>query len=451
MLQKKIHRPRSAVHSIVIAYFIVIFIVTILLILPVSQKPGVTLSFMDSLFIAASAVSVTGLTTVSTADTFSHFGTVVLMIAFQLGGIGIMAMGSFYWILFGKPIGLSQRKLMMIDQNRYHLSGMVQLMKLIIGMTLLFEGIGTLLFGAYFYLAGYYQSFSTAMYHGLFHAVSSYTNAGFDLFGNSLIDYSNDVFVQVITMLLIVLGAIGFPVLAEVKEYLFGGHKKFRFTLYTKVTTTTYAILLLLGAAGVCVTEGTSYFAGMSWYEMALHSLFTSVTARSAGLAIMNPADMTDASQLLVSMLMFIGASPSSMGGGVRTTTVAIIVLMIITFMRGEEEIRVFGRSVRRDDITRSFVYFMTGLLLSAGGVFIILISESHRINLVSVIFEVCSAFGTCGLSTGITSDLSWVSKLTLIVLMYIGRIGMTLFLTTFTPTKAKADVRYPEERLIIG
>ncbi|MCS7464368.1 TrkH family potassium uptake protein [Paenibacillus doosanensis] len=438
-------------HTIVIAYFLVIFIVTVLLILPISLKPGASLSFTDALFVSASAVSVTGLTTINTAATFSGFGTIVLMIAFQVGGIGIMAMGTFYWILFGKPIGLSQRKMMMIDQNRYNLSGMVQLMKLIIGMTLLFEGVGALLFGGYFYFAGYYDTLYRAMYHGLFHAVSSYTNAGFDLFGNSLLDYSDDVVVQLLTMLLIVLGAIGFPVIAEVREYLFGGHKRFRFTLYTKVTTTTFAILLLLGAAGIWITEGSNTFEGMAWYEKVLNAFFASITSRSAGLATIDPSKMTDASQLLLAVLMFIGASPSSMGGGVRTTTVAIIVLMIITFMRGEEEIRVFGRSVRHEDIIKSFLFFITGVLLVMIGIFVVLISESPHVPAIAVIFEVCSAFGTCGLSTGITGSLSWASKVALIVLMYIGRIGMTQFLTLFVSRKAKADVHYPEERLIIG
>ncbi|MFE5321387.1 TrkH family potassium uptake protein [Paenibacillus sp. NPDC056579] len=450
MLQKKIKQP-SAVQTIVIAYFIIIFVVTVLLLLPISLEKGVKLSFTDALFISASAVSVTGLTTISTAETFSGFGTVVLMIAFQLGGIGVMTMGSFYWILFGKPIGLSQRKMMMIDQNRYQLSGMVQLMKLIIGMTLLFEGVGALLFGLYFYFTGYFDSLYTAMYHGLFHSVSSYTNAGFDLFGNSLIDFSGDVFVQGLTMILIVLGAIGFPVIAEIREYLFGGHKRFRFTLYTKITTTTFAILLFAGAAGIWITEGSHYFAGMPWYEQGMNSLFMSVTSRSAGLSTLNPADMTDASQLLISLLMFIGASPSSMGGGVRTTTVAIIVLMIITFMRGRMEIQAFGRSVRNEDMMKSFIFFITGLILVTGGIFVVLLAESHRFSLTAVIFEICSAFGTCGLSTGITADLSIVSKITLIVLMYIGRIGMTLFLTAFSSGKAKADLHYPEEKLIIG
>jgi len=451
MLQKKPIKQPSAVQTIVIAYFIIIFIVTVLLLLPISREKGVELSFTDAMFISASAVSVTGLTTVSTADTFSTFGTVVLMIAFQLGGIGVMAMGSFYWILFGKPIGLSQRKMMMIDQNRYQLSGMVQLMKLIIGMTLLFEGVGALLFGTYFYLAGYYDTLYKAFYHGLFHAVSSYTNAGFDLFGNSLVDFSGDAFIQGLTMILIVLGAIGFPVLAELREYLFGGHQRFRFTLYTKITTTTFAVLLIAGAAGIWITEGSHYFAAMPWYEKGLHSLFMSVTSRSAGLAIMNPADMTDASQLLVSLLMFIGASPSSMGGGVRTTTVAIIVLMIITFVRGRTEIVAFGRSVRNEDMVKSFIFFITGLILVVGGIFVVLLAESHRFSLTAVIFEITSAFGTCGLSTGITAELSVASKITLIVLMYIGRIGMTLFLSAFSSGKTKADLHYPEEKLIIG
>lgn len=452
-MRKKSIARLSAARWIVLFYFAAILLITILLMLPISIKPGVHLSWIDGFFTAVSAVSVTGLTTVSTADTFSRFGTVILMIGFQLGGLGIMAMGSFYWLLMGQSIGLWQRKLLMMDQNRYNLSGIVYLIRVIISITLILEAVFGIVFGLYFYWTGFAPSMRSAFYYGLFHSVSSYTNAGFDLFGNSMLDYSRDYTVQTLTMLLIILGAIGFPVLVEVLSYLKQIKQKppFRFTLYTKVTTITFGILLVCGAAGLWITEGAHAFANNSWDEKFFNSLFASVTARSAGLATFDFVGLTEASKLLLSLLMFIGASPSSMGGGIRTTTIAVILLSVITFARGGTEIRIFKRSIRQEDMMKCFIFAATAAGLILLGTFVILIAEGQRFDFVSILFEICSAFGTCGLSTGITSELCATSKLTLIILMYIGRIGMLLFLTSLMSGKPRAELHYPEERLIIG
>jgi Trk-type K+ transport system membrane component len=449
MLNKLQKMPASRL--IVIAYLIGIFLIAILLKLPISLKAGATISFVDALFTSASAVSVTGLTTVGINDTLSSFGIGVLIVAFQFGGIGVMTLGSFYWLLFGQEIGLLQRKMIMIDQNRNNLSGLVQLMKLVLGFTLILEAISTLAFGLYFYFTGEYGTIWRALYYGMFHTISAFTNAGFDLFGNSLLNYSSDYFVQVLTIFLIVLGGIGFPVVAELREYWWGGHKNFRFSLFTKLTLVTTSVLLLFGTIGFWLTERTHALAGMSWHGKILTALFTSVTSRSAGLTTIDMSTITEASLLLVSILMFIGASPSSMGGGVRTTTVAVIVLALIAYARGEKEPKVFGRMISQEDSLKSFVFFLTGIALLLGGIFILLIAEPNRWGVSAILFEVASAFGTCGLSTGVTADLGTVSKISLIVLMFIGRIGLFLFYSLFTNGKKKPLIRFPEEKLIIG
>ncbi|CAN7588381.1 TrkH family potassium uptake protein [Paenibacillus sp. LjRoot56] len=449
MLKKLQKMPASRL--IVIAYLIGIFLIAILLKLPISLKAGATISFVDALFTSASAVSVTGLTTVGINETLSSFGVGVLIVAFQFGGIGVMTLGSFYWLLFGQEIGLLQRKMIMIDQNRNNLSGLVQLMKLVLGFTLILEAISTLAFGLYFYFTGEYGSIWSALYYGMFHTISAFTNAGFDLFGNSLLNYSSDYFVQALTMFLIVLGGIGFLVLAELREYFWGGHKNFRFSLFTKLTLVTTSVLLLFGTIGFWLTERTHALAGMSWHGKILTALFTSVTSRSAGLTTIDMSTITEASLLLVSILMFIGASPSSMGGGVRTTTVAVIVLALIAYARGEKEPKVFGRMISQEDSLKSFVFFLTGIALLLGGIFILLIAEPNRWGVSAILFEVASAFGTCGLSTGITADLGTFSKISLIVLMFIGRIGLFLFYSLFTNGKKKPLIRFPEEKLIIG
>ncbi|CAN7297996.1 TrkH family potassium uptake protein [Paenibacillus sp. LjRoot153] len=449
MLNKLQKMPASRL--IVIAYLIGIFLIAILFKLPISLKAGATISFVDALFTSASAVSVTGLTTVGINDTLSSFGIGVLIVAFQFGGIGVMTLGSFYWLLFGQEIGLLQRKMIMIDQNRNNLSGLVQLMKLVLGFTLILEAISTLAFGLYFYFTGEYGSIGSALYYGMFHTISAFTNAGFDLFGNSLLNYSSDYFVQALTIFLIVLGGIGFPVLAELREYWWGGHKNFRFSLFTKLTLVTTSVLLLFGTIGFWLTERTHALVGMSWHGKIITALFTSVTSRSAGLTTIDMSTITEASLLLVSVLMFIGASPSSMGGGVRTTTVAVIVLALIAYARGEKEPKVFGRMISQEDSLKSFVFFLTGIALLLGGIFMLLLAEPNRWGVSAILFEVASAFGTCGLSTGITADLGSVSKISLIVLMFIGRIGLFLFYSLFTNGKKKPLIRYPEEKLIIG
>lgn len=455
---RNIIRRLSPGKIIILAYVLGIIVFTLLLKLPISLKPGVKLPFIDALFTAASAVSVTGLTTIGTSDTFSIFGIFMLMAAFQFGGVGIMTLGSFYWLMMGQNIGLLERKLIMIDQNRSQLAGLVKLMKVVLVLTLTIELTGTVLFGVYFYATGYTDSLPYALFNGMFHTVSAFTNAGFDLFGDSLLRYSKDYFVQTFTMLLIILGAIGFPVMAELWEFVRsrrrGARNKdrpFRFSLFTKVTLITHVILLFLGAAIIWLTEAGHSFAHMPLHQQLMNSLFTSVTSRSAGLTIVDVSSLHHATLLLISGLMFLGASPSSMGGGIRTTTIAIIVLVILSYARGERVPRAFSRSISMEDVIKSFVFFTLAVLLVLIGIFAVFMSEAHQFDLSAVLFEVASAFGTCGLSTGITGSLHRGSKVTLIILMFIGRIGMFLFISLFSSGKRKPDIRYPEEKLIIG
>jgi potassium uptake TrkH family protein len=436
---------------IVLGYFVSVICSTILLLLPVSLRTGAQLTFIDALFTATSGISVTGLTVVNTADTFSVFGHVVLMITFQVGGIGIMTLGTFLWILLGRNITLSYRKLIMIDQNRHNLSGLVQLMKIVIGMALLFEAIGTVIFGTYFWLMGYFDTWYQAYYNALFHSISSYTNAGFDIYGNSLSLFANDYFVQIITMALIFLGAIGFPVLIEVREYLFGKHDKFRFSLYTKVTASMFFALIVLGAAGIWLMEDQLYLADMSWHQKLFYSLFNSVTSRSGGLATMDVAEFSSPTQLLISTLMFIGASPSSVGGGIRTTTFAVIILTLITYALGKSEVRAFRRTIKQEDIIKGFVVFSTASMLVLGSILILGVVEDRRFSLMEIIFEVASAFGTCGLSMGITPDLTALGKIIIMGLMFMGRIGILSLLFMFKANKRKESYSYPKEEIIIG
>ncbi|KAA0565391.1 TrkH family potassium uptake protein [Rossellomorea aquimaris] len=433
---------------IVTFYLIAVTVATILLSLPFAHKPGAEWSFIDAIFTSVSAVSVTGLTVVSTADTFNTVGIFLLIFVLQFGGIGIMTLGTFFWLLVGKKIGLKERRLIMLDQNQSNLSGLVLLLKQILLLIIIIELVGAFILGVYF--LSYYPSWQEAFIHGLFASVSATTNAGFDITGQSLIPFKNDYFVQFITIILITLGAIGFPVLIETKDYLLNKQRsKHHFSLFTKITTITFGLLLVFGTLIIWLFEYDQFFAGMTWHESFFYSLFQSASTRSGGLATMNVAEFSTPTLMVMSALMFIGASPSSVGGGIRTTTFALNILFLFHFARGNQTIKVFRREVHEQDIIKSLVVTMVAVLMCFVSVVILTITEDH--SLIEIIFEVASAFGTTGLSLGITSDLSSVGKCIIIALMFIGRVGILAFLFMIGGKEKTTKYHYPKERVIIG
>jgi Trk-type K+ transport system membrane component len=444
----------SAVQFIFIAYLVAIVLCAALLMLPASRNPGVQITPLDAVFTATSAVSVTGLATVSTADTFSLFGQVVLLFAFEFGGIGIMTLGTLLWVLFGQNVTLTQRKLLMADQNQNQLSGLVRLLRVIITMVLLVEAAGTLFFALYFRFTGFADGWMQSFYYALFHAISSFTNAGFDVFGDSMAAFRTDYAVQTVTMLLIVLGSVGYPVLAELWRYVRAGNERrsFRFSLFTKLTLTTYLALLAAGAFALWLLDRQTMLAGLPWHEQLFHALFHSVTARSGGLTTTDLSLYGTDSQLVMAILMFIGGSPSSAGGGIRTTTFAVLVLTLIAVARMRKDVTVYRRTVKQEDVMKSFFVFVLGILLCASSVLFISAAEGNRFPLEALVFEVASAFGTCGASLGITADLSGAAQGCLLLLMFVGRIGLVTLLGLFHKDRQRpVAYRYPEEKIIIG
>ncbi|WP_040287294.1 TrkH family potassium uptake protein [Sporosarcina koreensis] len=433
---------------IVFYYFLAIAFSFLLLNLPGVYKPGVEISFIDSLFTSVSAVSVTGLTPISIGGTYTVFGLCMLMLVLQLGGIGIMSIGTFFWLLVRKRIGLRERQLIMVDHNQYSLAGVVQLIKQIVWIIFLIELIGGLVLTLY--IMPLYESLSEALLNGMFLAVSATTNAGFDITNASLLPYFNDYFVQTVIMILIILGAIGFPVLVEVKSFFSKKVPHFRFSLFTKITTATFGVLLIGGAVLIFILESFHSFRGMAWHEKVFSSLFHSVSARSAGLTTYDITNFGDATDILISILMFIGASPSSVGGGIRTTTFAIAILFLINFAKGKDVIHIFQRRITLVDIFRSYAVILLAGFMVIAAMLILLITEPG-VPVVSLLFEITSAFGTCGMSLGITADLSVPGKIIIMALMFIGRVGLISFLFTLGGKVYKTSFRYPKERVIIG
>lgn len=448
---KKLVGKLSPAQLIISYYMLAVSVSTVLLSLPIAIKPEVEWGFIDALFTAVSAVSVTGLTVASTPEVFTVQGYFILMFVLQFGGIGIMTLGTFFWFILGKKIGLKDRQLIMLDQNQSQLSGVVKLLKQIIEIFIVIELIGALVLGVYLHLLQYENSLADALLNGLFLSISATTNAGFDITGMSMVPYRQDYFIQFVVIVLLFLGAIGFPVLIETKEYIKSKRNQtlFRFSLFTKLTVLTFFILVAAGTVLIIVLEWKAFLLGKSWHESFFYSLFMSSTTRSGGLTTMDVAEFTEPTLLLLSLLMFIGASPSSVGGGIRTTTVAILVLFVWNFARGRKSIKVFNREIDPYDIYKAVAVFLIGSSLCMISIFLLIITEDFSIA--QIIFEVCSAFGSVGLSLEITADLSTFGKCVIMLLMFIGRVGITSLLYMLGRKEVIDHYHYPKERVIIG
>lgn len=440
----------STVQLIVIYYLFAIFVSTAILLFPPFLMPGVEVSLLDTLFTSISAISVTGLSVVSVSETYNTLGYFAFAFILQFGGIGIMTLGTTIYILLGKKIGIRERQLISVDQNRSTLSGLVQLMLTILRTVIIIEVIGTILLSLRY--LQYFDTWQEAFIQGFFAAVSATTNAGFDITGNSLIPFAGDYYVQTINMILLIFGAIGFPVLIEIQQWAFRGkerRKMFRFSTFTKLTTTTFFLLVAFGAIMIYLIERSYFFQDVSGLDALFYSLFQSITTRNGGLQTMNVSEFQSPTWMVLSFLMFVGASPSSVGGGVRTTTFAIMLLSIFHYAKGHNNIKVFKREISRLDVLRSFIVITTAFMLCMLAIFILSLTEPFSTT--EIAFEVFSAFGTTGLSLGITSELSVIGKIVIMVMMFVGRIGIFSFLFIIRGKPSKDMYKYPDAKMIIG
>lgn len=429
-------------------YFLTITISFLLLRLPGVHQEGETLSYIDSLFTAVSAVSVTGLSVTDISTIYTTFGLILLLFIMQIGGIGIMSIGTFLWILLGKRIGLRERQLIMTDNNQSQLAGVVKLIRNIVTILLLIELIGAVILTIFF--LPYYDGLGEAIFQGIFASIAATTNSGFAITGSSFLPFADHYGIQIITMILITLGAIGFPVLMEVKEYFSRKQEFFRFSLFTKITVSTFGFLLVGGTAVILLLESVGAFKGVSWHETLFGAMFHSVSSRSGGLTTIDITTFGEPTNLFMSLLMFIGASPSSAGGGIRTTTFAIAILFLIQFARGKNVIQLFGREIETVDVFRAFAVILLAGIMVVVSMMIMMVTESGA-SAIQILFEITSAFGTCGMSLGLTEDLSSTGKFLIMFLMFIGRVGLISFLFTIGGKSHKAKFHYPKERVIIG
>ncbi|WP_033645393.1 TrkH family potassium uptake protein [Enterococcus faecium] len=444
----------SSIQIIVFYYILMTVLSLVLFYMPIFREPDSHVSFVDMLFMAISTVSVTGLSTFDINSVFNDNGIILMEILFQVGGLGIMMISTAFVIFSKRRITLKQRQLIMTDMNQPRLSGIVRLIRITFAILIWFQLLFGTFFSIYFYYRGYFDRWRDAVFYGFYQAISAVTNSGFDVTGDSIKPFAHDYFFLILIMFLIFVGGIGFPVLMECREWLLykrsNAKLPFRFSLFTKLAVLAFVILFVSGTVLIYLLEKDHLFQDSNMSVKWINSMFYSITTRNAGLQIHDLGDFQITTLIIFSLLMFIGCSPSSVGGGIRTTTVAIIGLYLYSFLKSEDNINIFGRRIDQDDVRKSVVVFM----LSLGMCFfcIVFLSATEEQTLISIIIEVTSAFGTTGLSLGITGDLSVVGKITIATLMFIGRIGMLYTLMLFVPKETRdLGYEYPSEKIIIG
>ncbi|NLM65618.1 MAG: TrkH family potassium uptake protein [Enterococcus sp.] len=447
----------SSVQIIVIYYLLMVLLALGLFYLPYFRQPGSSVAFIDMLFMSVSTISVTGLTTFPINEVFNRNGAILLASLFQIGGLGIMMISTFFFILSNKRISLKQRQLIMTDTNQQHLSGIVSMIRSTFLILIGFQFFGGLLFGLHFKLNGYYEHWSDAFFNGFYQAISAVTNSGFDVTGHSILPYARDYFFLFWIMFFIFIGGIGFPVIMDVRSWLKSYFKKkkvhqlpYRFSLFTKISLLTFTVLFIGGTLLIFALEKNHLFNGISFSEQWVTSMFYSITTRNAGLQIHDISEFQTTTLFIFALLMFIGCSPSSVGGGIRTTTVAVITLYLISFLKRESRVNVFGRQIDEEDVQKAIAVFMLSLMMCFGSV--IFLTAIEDFSLIAIIVEVASAFGTTGMSLGITAELSFTGKIVICSLMFIGRIGMLYTLLLFVPKQTRdLGYEYPKEKIITG
>lgn len=416
-----------------LGFVVLIFIGSVLLFLPISHNPGMDVSFLDAIFTATSAICVTGLATVETGDTYNVLGRTVIASLIQVGGLGFASVGVGIMLLVRRKVSFKDRLVIKEALNLDSVKGIVKLVKIVLLMTLSFELVGAIL--SFFVFSQQYEPLQ-AIGYSLFHAISSFNNAGFDIFGGgkSLMDYKDNIMLNFITCGLIIFGGLGFYVIKEVISIR--SFKKC--SLHTKIVLTMTVILLVSGTILIKLTQD------INW----LGAFFFSVSARTAGFATYDLGTFSNASLFVIILFMFVGASPGSTGGGVKTTTIFTLVKSVYSAATNTH-CSAFKRRIPREIVTKAFILVTLAVVLVCLDT-VLISSFLPQVDFIDIFFEVVSAFGTVGLSTGITSHLNHMSKIVIIITMFIGRLGPLTIATIWT-YKEMPNVHYSEEGMTIG
>ncbi len=445
---KKILKNLSHVQIIALGFMLLILVGALLLQLPFSSADGTPPPFLDCLFTATSASCVTGLVTVDTGVTWSLFGQFVLITLIQIGGLGFMTIATLFFIVLRKRMGLREREVMSESINSSKIGGIRRVAGHILIITFAVEGIGALILTLRFFIA-YHFPFGKALWFGVFHAVSAFCNAGFDINGNfdSFTQYASDPVIIITLMSLILLGGLGFFVWEEIRQK---GFRMKKYSLHAKIVLTVSAILLIFPTLLFYFTEADASHTGMNTQQAILASFFDSVSPRTAGMNITDTSSLSPAGHLMTVILMFIGGSPSSTAGGIKTTTLAVLILFSVASMQKSRSVGCFGRQIPEDSFKKAVCVFFVNLSLALSGFFIIAAIQPN-LNASHLIFEVFSAMGTVGMTCGITRDLETISKLVIICLMFCGRVGSISFGSALMEKKSPPPILFPHESITIG
>lgn len=447
-IEQAINHPRhklTPTKIIILGYIIMILIGALLLTLPIATRSGQSAGFSTALFTATSASCVTGLILQDTYTFWSNFGQVVIISLIQIGGLGFMTMAMLIGLVARKRIGIKQRVLMRNSISAPYMGGIVRLTKFVVAGTAIFELCGAFVLSFVFVPR---FGFFRGIWFSLFHAVSAFCNAGFDLTGgtgkfSSLINFADNPIVNITIMLLIIIGGLGFFVWEDIKIH------RFRFKQYklqTKAVLLTSLVLILVPAIYFMAVNGNGAFEGK---DIVLKGLFQSVTTRTAGFNTVDYASMTNGSQLVSICLMLVGGSPGSTAGGIKTTTLLVLLACVATAYRRRDSIQLFGRTVHNGAAKKAvavLTLYLCFFLLASVAIF-----EIEGLPILSTMFESASAIGTVGLTLGITTTLSLPSQFILIFLMYFGRVGCLTLLVAFTDSHEVSHTRYPHEDISIG
>ncbi|BDU50303.1 TrkH family potassium uptake protein [Haliovirga abyssi] len=429
------------------SFLVIIFIGTTLLSLPISKTNNGSFDIVTAIFTATSAVSVTGLSIVDVSTYYNDFGKVIILILIQLGGLGIMTFSSIIMLIIGRRITYEEKKILQEDLNQEKLGGIIHFIKK------LFFTVATIeLIGAIFLFIEFSKQFgftNRALFYSIFHSVSAFCNAGFSLFGDSLVQYKSNYIINIVISSLIVLGGIGFSVINGFIGYTKTGKKKFSLTSRMAIKISIW--MIVIGTILIFFTEGSNVktIGDLNFFDKLLASLFQSITTRTAGFNTVSIGDLKPATIFLFIVWMFIGASPGSTGGGIKTTTFGVIIYSVFSIIRNKKDVEIKNRRISWHILNRALAILVISLF------YVILITLSILIveekDFIQIFFEVISAFGTVGLSMGVTADLTTFSKVLLIITMLVGRVGPLTFALALGENLEKPKYRYPRENISVG
>ena len=444
---RRIHSKLTQTQMIVVGFMLIILTGSLLLMLPWASRSHEVTPFLDTLFTATSASCVTGLVVVDTWSHWSMFGQVIILILIQVGGMGFMTLGVFMAILLRRRIGLKTRGVLQESINSLQIGGIVKLAKIIQG-TVFFESVGALIL-MYRFIPK--VGMARGIWYGIFHSVSAFCNAGFDLMGymepyESLCGYAGDWLVNLTIMSLIIIGGIGFFVWDDIATKKLKVH---RYTLHTKLVLMTTLALIIGGALFFFFTEQSNVLRNMPFAERIWASFFQSVTARTAGFNTVDTGALTEGSKFVTILLMFVGGSPGSTAGGIKTTTLIVLLVCVRSNMRQEKGYNILDRRLDEEVVRKACTVMCTNLLLMLTATIVMLVLQPFALT--DVLFETASAIGTVGMTTGITRSICSISKAVLIFLMYCGRIGSLTFALSLRGNKHEPAVKQPVEQVMIG